>query len=260
MEEQLRNDRITLLSPPADVDMADAWYDIASLDHFWIKARFDAAMRASVVNGLKNARLLEIGCGHGLVMQQFETLDNVTVDGCDLNMFALRKVGRVKGDLYSLNIFENPKQLLNRYDGILLMDVIEHIDDDVGFVRESCKYLTHNGLVIVNVPALNSLFSKYDLMAGHKRRYTKGMMEEVFAKNGIEKLSIEYWGLFMIPIAIVRKLLLTFVPDGKVISRGFAPPGALANRLLNSLAKAENWLFRSPFSGTSVIAVGRLKT
>ena len=43
-------------------------------------------------------------------MQQFETLENVTVDGCDLNMFALRKVGRVKGDLYSLNIFENPKR------------------------------------------------------------------------------------------------------------------------------------------------------
>ena len=53
-------------------------------------------------------------------------------------------------------------------------------------------------------------------------------MEEVFAKNNIETLSIEYWGLFMIPIAIVRKILLTFVPEGKVISRGFAPPGALA--------------------------------
>jgi SAM-dependent methyltransferase len=252
--------KIRLLSTPAEVDMDDDWYGIASLNHFWIRARFDAVMRTPVVNSLKNVRLLEIGCGHGLVMQQFEALENVIVDGCDLNMLALNRVGKVKGNLYSLNIFENPSELLKRYDGILLMDVIEHIDDDAGFVNESCKYLKDKGLIIVDVPALNALFSKYDSMVGHKRRYTKQMLEEVFSKNNIEKISIEYWGLFMIPIAVVRKFLLRYTPDGRVIAVGFTPPGPLSNWLLNGLTKVENWLFSSPLLGTSVVAVGRLKT
>jgi SAM-dependent methyltransferase len=258
MDESLMNSKIRLLSTPAEVHMDDDWYGIASLNHFWIRARFDAVMRIPAIKSLKNARLLEIGCGHGLVMQQFETLDNVVVDGCDLNMLALNKVEKVKGDLYSLNIFENPSDLLKRYDGILLMDVIEHIDDDAGFVSESCKYLKTNGLVVVDVPALNALFSKYDATVGHKRRYTKKMMEEVFSKNNIEKISIDYWGLFMIPIAVVRKFLLKYTPDRRIIAVGFTPPGPLSNWLLNGLMRIENWLFRSRFLGTSVVAVGRL--
>jgi SAM-dependent methyltransferase len=253
------NNEIIVLSQPAEVDMADDWYDIASLDHFWIKARFNSVLKAICIYNLNNAKLLEIGCGHGLVIKQFEALKNVVVDGCDLNMFALSKVGKIRGNLYSLDIFDNPPELLNQYDGIVLLDVIEHIDEDSRFLKESCKYLKEDGFVIINVPALNSLFSKYDKVVGHKRRYTIRMLEELFDRNGIEKIRIEYWGFFMIPIAILRKFILFFTENSIIVKRGFTPPSNTINWILTKIGLIENFLLKSPPLGTSVVAIGRYK-
>ena len=111
------NNKIEILSAPEKVDMADEWYEFVSLQHFWIKARFNAAKRDSLINSLSNVKLFEIGCGNGLIIRQFESLSGVTVDGCDLNMFALNQIEYTNGRLFCLNIFEKPEALINQYDG-----------------------------------------------------------------------------------------------------------------------------------------------
>ncbi|MFZ0969888.1 MAG: hypothetical protein WAN13_16575, partial [Candidatus Acidiferrales bacterium] len=63
---------ITYLSAPVGVSMADQWFDIAALDHFWIRRRFDVFRRLSG-DLIPQARdIAEIGCGHGLVQRQIE--------------------------------------------------------------------------------------------------------------------------------------------------------------------------------------------
>ena len=258
--EQNPTSPIIILSPSEEVDMADAWYEYASLDHFWIQSRFDAILKVPIAKQLFNKRLFEIGCGNGLILNQFESYFNIAVDGCDLNPFALEQIENARGKIYSLNIFDKPKELVGKYDGVLLMDVIEHIDNDALFLKTACQYLVAGGLVIINVPALNSLFSKYDVMAGHKRRYTKKMMETLFKECGIEKVSIEYWGFSMIPIAWLRKFMLMFTPDEKVIKSGFRPPNKLMNLLLKKLMQLENVLMKSPPKGTSLVAIGKINS
>jgi len=253
------NNKIEILSAPEKVDMADDWYEFVSVQHFWIKARFNAVKRNPIINNLSNVKLFEIGCGNGLIIRQFESLPGVTVDGCDLNMFALNQIEYTNGRLFCLNIFEKPEALINQYDGILLMDIIEHIPDDNEFLKVSTEYLKNGGLVIINVPALNFLYSKYDRLVGHKRRYTKKMIDDLFAQNQIEKVSIEYWGGSLLIVVLVRKIIIPFISKSKIVQYGIAPPNDKVNCLFDKILKLENRIFRSSILGTSIIAVGKLR-
>lgn len=258
MDTSKINDKIEILTPPQKVDMADDWYQFASLEHFWIKSRF-RAIESKLAKEETGPAFFEIGCGHGAVIKQFEESLKVTVDGCDLNLHALNQIKGVKGRIFCLDIFNKPKALLNNYDAILLLDVIEHIDDDIHFLKNSLAYVKAGGLVIINVPALNILFSKYDIAAGHKRRYDKKMMKKLFATCDLEEISISYWGMSLIPIAIIRKIMLLFVSEKNIISAGFKTPNTLSNRVLNWILQTENKILNSPPLGTSLIGIGRTK-
>ena len=257
MEMTEQNNRIEILSAPEKVEMADEWYNYASLDHFWIKSRYRAIV-SKLNKKNTDSYFFEIGCGHGIVIKQFEDKHNFTVDGCDLNMLALKKIRDIKGNIYCLDITERPKRLLNKYDGILLMDVIEHIENDYEFVLNSIKYSKIDGFIIINVPALNLLSSKYDKSVGHKRRYNKRMMRKLFQECGIEEVSIFYWGITLIPIAIIRKIFLMFVREDKIVSSGFKKPNKFINNALNWILKIENKYIKSPTLGTSLAAIGRI--
>ena len=246
------------LSKSEGVRMDDEWFDIASLEHFWIQWRFQAFIHNKALSNLSDKRLFEIGCGHGMVMKQFETLHNIVVDGCDLNPNALKLIEKGKGDIYLLNIYDEPPQLLQKYDGILLMDVLEHIENDTEFLQTSCKYLQNEGLVIINVPALNLLFSKYDRKTGHIRRYDKKTLRKLFVDNNIELVSLHYWGFSLIPIVFLRKLVLIFTKDKNIVNTGFKLPGKLTNRFFSLLMKLELLLCKSPIVGSSLIAIGKL--
>ena len=253
-----KNNKVEILSPPQTVDMADDWYQLANSDNFWIKSRF-RAIASKLTKEKIDSTLLEIGCGNGVVIKQFEEKFDVLVDGCDLNMFALHQIEETRGRILCLDIFDKPKDLLGVYDGIILLDVIEHISDDSAFLETSMKYAKKGGLVIINVPALNTLFSKYDSIVGHKRRYNKKMISELFAKCNLEEISVSYFGLSLIPIAIARKLMMNFVREEKAILKGFKPPNSTTNKILNWILALENKLIKSPSLGTSIIAIGRVK-
>ncbi len=249
-----------MISSPEEVDMTDDYYQFATKEHFWIKARFNAAMRNDEVKSLRNKRLLEIGCGNGVVMNQLEEKYQTIVDGCDLNMFALEQVGEVNGRLFCLNIFDRPKELLGSYDGILLMDVIEHIEDHVEFLKTCAEYLKEGGFILINVPALNSLFSEYDVLNGHKRRYNKKMMRKLFASCDIEEGRIFYWGFILYPLLYLRKLILKLRSKRNPITLGFKPPNRIVNILFDKLLAIENSIIKSPIFGTSLVGFGRIRS
>ena len=60
-----------------------------------------------------------------------------------------------------------------KFDTILYIDVIEHIEDDKAELRQAAEKLNKGGHLIVLVPAHQSLFSKFDTAIGHFRRYNK---------------------------------------------------------------------------------------
>lgn len=246
------------LSALQAVSMNDDWFEIADANHFWILWRFKSLLSTKAIHLTSGSKVLEIGCGAGVAMHQFETHFDVIVDGCDLNESALSKSIQVKGDKMLYNIYDLKQEFLGKYDGILLLDVIEHLQEPLDFIKASSSYLKENGLIIINVPSYQWLYSSYDKAVGHVHRYTKKELESLLKAAGFELKSVSYWGASLIPIAILRKWLYRKT-DANIISKGFKPPGKLADTLLRTLYRIETSLpIRFPF-GTSAIAVGMKK-
>jgi len=254
---------IETLSQPQAVSMADEWFQFATADHFWMQWRHHLIVRAVKRSGAVLQRALEVGCGNGVARQMLERDLGIAIDGCDLNQPVLETAKPGRGRLFVYNIFDQEPSLLERYDAVFLLDVIEHIRDDSAFLTAALRHLRQGGLLVVNVPAGMLLFSDYDRVQGHVKRYTARSLVALFDQCGIETGGVQPWGLLMVPFLLARKALLacTKPKAAETIMRlGFMPPNAIARRLLHSMKNVETVLpFRMPF-GTSILAWGRLRT
>jgi len=74
-----------------------------------------------------------------------------------------------------------------RFDGVLMLDVIEHVEDDRAFVRDVVEgSLAPDGWVLVSVPAYQRLFCAHDRALRHYRRYAPGALAAVLESAGLE--------------------------------------------------------------------------
>jgi len=67
----------------------------------------------------------------------------------------------------------------SRFDTILYIDVLEHIEDDRAEIGRAAELLAPRGTLIVLSPAFQQLFSDFDRSVGHFRRYTRASLAEV---------------------------------------------------------------------------------
>lgn len=227
------------ISEPTRVNMGSAWYEIASLEHFWIRRRFDALMKL-LRGGLEKAyEYCEVGCGTGLLRRQLYDRYGIACDGIDLNLEALVR-NDSPGQLYFYDIFEKRPEFAARYHAIFLFDVIEHIEDAPGFVAATGHMLKPGGKVIINVPAMPSQFCDYDRAVGHIRRYDAKSLGEELRAAGFSMGRYSYWGAPYIPLLVARKRLhRNLSSEGEVISKGLYPRGALGNSALYLLGAFE---------------------
>lgn len=247
--------RIEFISEPAPVNMADDWFEIATSDHFWIRRRFDIARRMLRSCNLTGSRVAEVGCGHGLVQQQFEERFGVAVDGFELNLVSLEQNVSTRGRLLHYNVSEQRAEFAGLYDLVILFDVLEHIERQEEFLN-AIKFLAREGgHVLINVPALQDLYSQYDRRAGHLRRYALPELESLVRAQGFYIQGSTYWGSPLLPFLWMRKQHLRFVRPENVIRRGFDPGSKLINRFMYALSILE--AIPQPFCGTSAMLLAR---
>jgi len=248
----LRN--IEYLSAPAAVSMADQWFEVASIDHFWIRRRFDVLRRLadSLIAGARE--MAEIGCGHGLLQRQIEETYGREVTGFDLNEYALKQNLSRISKVCCYDIYQKDAALRERFDLIFLFDVLEHITDEDRFFKALMFHLAPGGNVVVNVPAGQWAHSAYDEAAGHLRRYSIGTLRAASGRNDLEVTDWSYWGLPLVPALALRKLWLMGNHDRKkIISAGFDSRTPAINGMLRFLSRCE--AIPQKFLGTSLMAV-----
>lgn len=243
--------RIEYLSPPEQVSMGDDWFDIASLDHFWMRRRFQVFCR--LCRQVDRQKWVEIGCGHGVVQRQFEHQFNLSLDGIDLNEIALKKNVSELSKVYCYNIFDRHPVMDGQYDAAILFDVIEHIDDDEEFVANALKLLQPDGMMVINVPAFMHMKSSYDDAAGHVRRYTIEGIRRIAAAHDLEIELWTYWGLPLTLLAWARRVRLAIGNPESIIRSGFEVRSNLLNQALLAWAQLE--LIPQRIYGTSLMAV-----
>jgi len=94
--------------------------------------------------------------------------------------------------------------------------------------------------LLVNVPALQSLHCAYDVAAGHVLRYDRSSLAAELAGQDLVVRDLRYWGLSLVPLLAVRKLVLRGrTPNATAIRTGFRPPGPVIHALLRGLMRLE---------------------
>lgn len=139
-----------------------------------------------------------------------------------------------------------------RYDAVVLLDVLEHMDDDVACLREAAELLGTGGFVGISVPADPRLFSEWDRRMNHRRRYTAEMLEGICTAAGFDVLVSARAFRWAWLLGFTRRWL-----DIHRSGSDFPLVGKFMNRLLLAFSEWEcrllGWL---PFgAGTSLFLV-----
>jgi hypothetical protein len=245
--------KVQYLSSPVKVSMADSWFEITATNHFWIKRRF-AVLQKLAGDVIKNAKhIAEIGCGHGLVQLEIENAYEREVIGFDLNDEALKR-NHSQSAVYCYDICDRTGIFRQKFQLILLFDVLEHIDEESAFLDAVLYHLSSGGHVIVNVPAGRWAYSAYDRAAGHVRRYSARTLGDAAKRNGLAVTRWTYWGFPLTPALALRKYLLRNQTEEKrIITSGFDPGSDTTNYLVGLASKCE--LIPQKILGTSLMAV-----
>lgn len=251
--------KIEYLSAAAEVSMADQWFEVAPIDHFWVQRRFEVfqSLGGELLSGA--GEIAEIGCGHGLIQRQIELVYGRGVSGFDLNDFALKQNLSRQSKVYCYDIFQMNSDLKEKFAVIFLFDVLEHITDEDRFLGALLFHLAPGGRLVINVPAGQWAFSEYDTAAGHVRRYAIDGLRAVAKRNSMEIQNWTYWGLPLVPTLLIRKLWLAGKRDrNKIIISGFDSRAPWINMTLKNLSRLE-WIPQK-LAGTSLMAILKRET
>lgn len=125
-------------------------------------------------------------------------------------------------------------------DLVLMMDVLEHVSDDVGMLKEYAKKVPTGTYFLITVPAFNYLWSSHDIFLGHKRRYTIASLEEVVKKSGLKIVKKNYFFGLIFPLALaIRAIKKLLKGASKSKFSDLRPHSKLVNKFLLWLCSME---------------------
>jgi len=128
-------------------------------------------------------------CGVGEILEFLDSL-KMRGEGIDLSENAcFIAMKRVSNNIKVRNI--DFMKINEKYELIIMFDILEHVKDDDSFVKKSYNFLKENGYYLINVPAKKNLYGKKDKYFGHYRRYDKEEIIKLLKNNGFKIL--EFW-------------------------------------------------------------------
>lgn len=222
--------------------------------HWWHKAKRNLCKKI-IGRYFKGGKIVDIGCGTGKNVEAFSEFGEVW--GIDSSEEALRFCK--KRSLKNVKKGEAEKTNLpaDSFGLVTLLDVLEHTDD-TKTLKEIHRILKKGGLLLITVPAYQFMWSQWDVVLHHKRRYTKGQLEKLLKENGFKIAYGSYFQSFLIlPVFIVRKLKSLI--KSKAYGSDFRIGNSFVNSLLLGLSKFERDLILKhglPF-GLSIIVLAK---
>jgi SAM-dependent methyltransferase len=197
-----------------------------------------------------NPVVLDIGCSSGYTLKHLsQRIPGARVLGADYVMGPLEKLASVTPGLPLLQ-FDLTKCPLttNSIDVIVLLNVLEHIEQDNLALHQVHRVLRSGGIAVIEVPAGPQLYDIYDRRLMHFRRYSLGQLRRMVLQTGFEVLASSHLGFFLYPGFWAAKKRNRVVGRASasvqesVIGRDMRRMGQ--SRLLKSVMRLENSLRR----------------
>lgn len=121
-----------------------------------------------------------------------------SVTGLDVSREALRMIDRADRRLIEADLSQSLPEEVPEFDCVLALDVIEHIDDDAHALRQLARLVRPGGHLVITVPALPQLYSEFDAVQGHRRRYTADTLHACIADAELMLERTLWWGQWMV--------------------------------------------------------------
>lgn len=175
--------------------------------YWWFQGRrriIEAILEAYLPKEPEPGRVLDVGCGTGLILDHFRKWEPV---GLDFHPVALqycsqRKLTRlVNGDVTQLP-FES-----GSFDLILALDLMEHVEDHERMIREFSRVLRKGGCLMATVPAHPFLWSDHDIALHHYRRYTKASLRRLLREGDFRPIKFSYGITFTFPPIVAFRMV-----------------------------------------------------
>ena len=225
--------------------------------HWWYRARRDilADYVARFAGLPKDARILEIGCGtgHNLPMlKHFGEVDAIEIDDAAREIASAR-LGKAVG---TAPLPELSGVARGHYDMVAVLDVIEHIEDDVAALKAMGDALKPGGKILIAVPAHAWMWSAHDVVNHHKRRYSKKSLDAAIRAAGLTHNGLRWFNSLLFPVAVAARIV------GKLTGKDDSddsPPAKPLNAALGAVFALERHLLgRVPMTpGLSLITLAQ---
>jgi SAM-dependent methyltransferase len=225
--------------------------------YFWSLVRTDLVRRAleeAASAGFRRAheRILEVGCGTGVVVSALKSA------GLDIWGVDIGRPSVVDSAQDRVTVVMDARQLAQQFresiETLMFLDVVEHIENDVDFLKDTLQHFPNCSCVIITVPAGPEVWSKWDEHYGHVRRYTKASLNEMVRNSG---LSPEHTRYFFRALYLAARIINCLGIHRSTVMR--APKLILVHRLAASLMIMEDKLLRaSSVPGLSLICVASI--
>lgn len=174
-------------------------------------------VRKIVKKFLQGGSVLDIGCGTGHLLRELVN-EGREVTGVEptkeLFAYSLKVCNHKKIKLFNINGNELGR-INKKFDNMVCVDVIEHVENDIGIIKSASDVSGKNALFVVLVPAFPFLYGERDKSIGHLRRYNKKELIEKMENNGFKVIKSRYWNsLGFLVYFLFEKILRKKVPEG----------------------------------------------
>ena len=119
----------------------------------------------------------------------------------------------------------------------MLLDVLEHIDDDSGSLSAVRSLMSNNGVILITVPAFQWLWSEHDVVHHHRRRYSKENLKEKLDLCGFKVKYISYFNTLLFPFALAERIKQRIFPPH--VTKVLKLPNRKINYLLEKIFSME---------------------
>jgi SAM-dependent methyltransferase len=194
---------LSYVGDEAEVNWSDELEDLheeSSRTHF-----MDVWNRGAMLERLgpvaPGGAIADLGCSTGYLLEDLrDAYPQATLYGLDLVAPGLAKAHALvpEARLLRADVCDLPFAD-GSLDAVVSANLLEHVPDDVGALREMARALKPGALAIVVIPAGPNTYDYYDRFLGHERRYARGEMAGKARGVGLEVLEDIYLGSVFYP-------------------------------------------------------------
>jgi len=240
-----------------NVEMYRLFFNVQQ-KHWWFVARRNIVVDviARHFQPPAGSRVLDIGCGAGLMLNALGQFgETFGMDNAEAAILFSREV--FSGTVRAGQLPDQIPYAEGSFNLITALDVIEHIDADIESLQAIRAQLAPGGMAVISVPAFMFLWTDFDEINEHKRRYSRAELDTKLRQAGFTVEKLSYFNTLLFPLALaVRTFNRLFKRSG---AHDLKLPNHHVNAALARIFGMEKSLLRYlsfPF-GVSLIAVVR---